>query len=85
MHCLLSCLHLGAGEVLADSELPMHSLQKLSIHAIDPAPVLSVLAKNAEHCSVSTLGIVSKGHLELVRSLNGSKHPSTNIYQIFVL
>ena len=60
----LSCLCSGAGDVLADSLLSLCSVEKLYIRGINPIPLLRVLSKNAEHCSVSTLGIAFSDHPE---------------------
>ena len=59
----------GAGDVLADSVLSLHSVEKLSICDINPVPLLRVLSQNAEHCSVSTLGIAFRDHPEQVRGV----------------
>ena len=69
VHCL-SCLCSGAGEVLADSVLSLHSVKKLCIRDINPVPVLRILSQNVEHCAVSTLAIAFKDHPELVRSVS---------------
>ena len=46
-------------------------MEKLHICDIDPAPVLRVLSENAEHCSVSTLGVAfDRDYPELVRSVS---------------
>ena len=69
VYCL-SCLCSGAGEVLADSVLALHSVTKLCIRGIDPVPVLHILSQNVEHCIVSTLAIALVDHPELVRSVS---------------
>ena len=45
-------------------------MEKLHIRDIDPAPMLRVLSENAEHCTVSTLGVAFDDHPELVRSVS---------------
>ena len=66
----LFCLCSGAGEVLADRLLSLHSVEKLHIRDIDPAPVLRVLSEDAECCTVSTLGVAFRDNPELVRSVS---------------
>ena len=45
-------------------------MEKLHIRDIDPAPVLRILSEDAEHCTVSTLGVAFYYHPELVRSVS---------------
>ena len=75
------CLSLwcsGAGQVLADNVLSLHSVDKLSIYDINPVPVLRLLSQNAEHCSMSTLGIALDEDPELVRCVIGSMQHFTH-------
>ena len=69
----------GAGDGLADSVLSLRSVEKLSICDINPVPLLRVLSQNAEHCSVSTLGIALEYHPEQVRCVSlgpcNTSHP----------
>ena len=77
--CCLSCVCSGAGDVLADSVLSLRSVEKLFIRDINPVPLFRVLSQNAEHCSVSTLGIAFRHHPEQVRCVSlgscSTSHP----------
>ena len=66
----LSLWRSGAGQVLADNVLSLRSVEKLTICDINPVPVLHVLSQNAEHCSVSSLGIALRDHPEQVRCVS---------------
>ena len=69
--CVVSSLWCsGAGQVLADNVLSLRSVEKLSICDINPVPLLHVLSQNAEHCSVSTLGIALEYNSEQVRCVS---------------
>ena len=66
------CLCSDDGEALADRLLSLRSVNKLCIFNINPAPVLRVVSENAEHCTVSTLGIAFSKYpqRQLVRSVS---------------